>query len=108
MPMGDRNVLAVGGETGGPEAVAKSKPETHRLRNSAQIEAVDWEVAVRAAGNLLAETFGPTGSASSPVAADDPVVIEMARDVAARLCAYDEIEKTVEHMQTRMPIRSED
>jgi len=46
---------------------------------------LDWQVAVSAATALLNASFG------LPVSADDPIVADMARDLAARLCAYDAV-----------------
>jgi hypothetical protein len=69
-------------------------PEGRRLRNSIEPEPVEWHVAVHAAASLLDEMFGPPGSAA------DPAITDMARDLAARLCAYHEIVEVVE--QTRM------
>jgi hypothetical protein len=51
---------------------------------------LDWAAAVHAASTLLAKTFAPSA------ALDDPVVTGMARDLAARLCAYDAIAELVE------------
>jgi len=81
--------------------VPESKPKEHRLRNSVESRPLDWDVAVRAASVLLGKTFGPDGSA------DDPVVKDMARDLAARLCAYDEIEEAVERMEADLPAASD-
>jgi len=82
--------------------VPESNAGAARLSNSVEAEPLDWDVAVRAAGVLLAETFDPAGSA------DDPVVTDMARDLAARLCAYHEVGAAVAHMNTRVPITSDD
>jgi hypothetical protein len=70
------------------------EPVAHRLRNS-EPEPVDWNAAVRASGVLLHEQFGSPGSIG------DPAVADMVHDLAARLCAYDEITRAVDHMQAQ-------
>jgi hypothetical protein len=59
---------------------------------------VDWKTAVRASGVLLHEQFGSPGSIS------DPSVADMVLDLAARLCAYDEITGAVDHMQAQVDL----
>ncbi|MGD0103035.1 MAG: hypothetical protein ABSC06_03240 [Rhodopila sp.] len=60
---------------------------------------LDWGVAVSAATVLLNASFG------LPVSADDPIVAEMARDLAARLSAYSAVAEPAEDMlaHTRVP-----
>jgi hypothetical protein len=76
------------------QATPAAEPVAHRLRNS-EPEPLDWNTAVRASGILLHEQFGSPGSIS------DPAVADMVRDLAARLCAYDQITGVVDHMQAQ-------
>ena len=71
-------------------------PERRRLRNSVEAGPLDWDTAVHAARVLLDEMFGPPGSM------DNPAMTDMAQELAARLCAYDEILDAVEHMQSQL------
>lgn len=80
-----------------PEPVRDSEPDVPRRRNSIGSEQIDWGVAVHAARVLLDETFGSTGSI------DNSILTDMAQELAARLCAYDEIVGAVEHMQACLP-----
>jgi hypothetical protein len=98
MPV-DRPIVPVGAIA---PAAATPEPDAerggNRLRNSIELGPLEWDVAVRAAGMLLDEMFGPPGST------DNPIMTDMARELAARLCAYDEITEAVEHMGTALPL----
>jgi len=70
-------------------------PAAPNLRNAIDPQPVEWDVAVRAAYVLLADQVGPSGSG------EHPAILDMARDLAARLCAYDEIVRVVEQQDQR-------
>jgi hypothetical protein len=79
-----------------PATSAKApEPDGHRLRNSPEPGPLDWDAAVRAASALLHRQSAPPGSIGDPAATD------MAHDLAARLCAYDELASAVDHMLTQ-------
>jgi hypothetical protein len=78
-----------------PLPTRSSAAPSDRLRNSPPPPPLDWEVALQAAAALLDETFGATGSLG------DPLMADMVQELAARLCAYNEIETAVEHLHVR-------
>jgi hypothetical protein len=91
-----RPVIPVIGLTEADSApVPGSDSEGGQLRNSIEPEPLGWDAAVHASGVLLEEMFGPPGSV------DNPIMRDMARELAARLCAYDEIAEVVEDVQAR-------
>jgi hypothetical protein len=84
---------------GGPKlAVSKIKPKTQtppevqasETSHDSELPALQWDDAVSAAAVLLDKTFGSFRTA------DDPMFSDMARDLAARLCAYAEVVETAE------------
>jgi hypothetical protein len=78
-----------------PPPVLPSQPHGDRFRNSPEPAPIDWDVALKAAAAMLDETFGAPGSLS------DPLLADMVQDLAARLCAYDQIGAAVDHMHAR-------
>jgi hypothetical protein len=75
--------------------VPQRQPDAVRLRNSPEPAPLDWHVALQATEVLLHERFGPPGSIGHPA------IARMVQDLAARLCAYDEITAAVDHMQVQ-------
>ncbi|HEY0182594.1 MAG TPA: hypothetical protein VGC09_07270 [Rhodopila sp.] len=73
-----------------PSVTEPDGEEPHRLPPGQRHPS--WDTAVHAAATLLDEKFGPPG------AINGPFMDGMARDLAARLCAYHEIEEAVDHM----------
>jgi hypothetical protein len=73
------------------------EPDVEKTEHAIKPEPLDWDAAVHAAGVLLDERFGPIGAVLNPAMTD------MAQELAARLCAYDEITEAVEHMQSHRP-----
>jgi hypothetical protein len=78
-----------------PEATGQGK--SSRQGKSIAQKPVEWDVAVRAAGVLLDKRYGPSGST------ENPAMRGMAEDLAARLCAYNQIGKAVDHMYPGVP-----
>jgi hypothetical protein len=85
MPL-DRSIAAVA-SFAAPVMAPGAEAEGPLLRNSIDPESIGWDVAVQAAAVLL-----------------QPTTIDMAQDLAARLCAYNEIEHAVERMHAQLPL----
>lgn len=79
----------------------ETEPPARRQRNSNDPRPLDWDTAVHAARALLDEAFG------LPASTNDPAMTDMAQELAARLCAYDEILDAVDHMRTCLPDESD-
>jgi hypothetical protein len=62
--------------------VQAPEPAVYRRNYPVEQGPLDWEDAVTAATVLLNASFGLRASA------DNPIVADMARELAARLCAY--------------------
>jgi hypothetical protein len=78
-----------------PLPMRTSADSSDRRRNSPPPPPLDWDVALQAAAALLDETFGVTGSLG------DPLMADMVQELAARLCAYNEMGTAVEHLHVR-------
>jgi hypothetical protein len=94
----DRPIIAgreIDRETRTPEPVPAQGPNGDRHGNSSSPPPLDWTVASDAAAALLDESFG------SPGTLGDPLMNDMVQELAARLCAYDEIVGAVDHMHAR-------
>jgi hypothetical protein len=76
-----------------PLPMRSSDGDADRFRNSPPPPPLEWNVALQAAAAMLDETFCASGSL------DDPLMADMVQNLAARLCAYDEIGTAVDQVQ---------
>jgi hypothetical protein len=66
-----------------------------RSNQPVQVRPLDWQQAVRAAAARLNETWGLSD------ATGQPVMLELAQQLAALLCAYSKLPEEVERMEAR-------